>query len=135
MSENEYLEPEETATQTNAAEMEEETDNETGRKSKSFSHTVRHKDGGTVTINNYSMAKAIKLWCSECEGFETDPRQCDYKLCPFYPYKGITQANRIRTTYRKPSQEQIEKLKAGLAKFRAAKNGKAENNQDTGENL
>lgn len=115
MSENEYLDPE-------------ETDNETPQTPKGFCHTVRHKDGGTVKVNNYSMAKAIKICCVDCMGYESDPRTCVDKLCPFFPYKGSIFITKTRTVYKKPSQEQIEKLKAGLAKFRAAKNGNAENN-------
>ena len=64
MQENETTKQDETETQA------------TDTIEKGFSHTVRHKDGKTVTIKNYSMKKAIALNCSECEGFESDPRNC-----------------------------------------------------------
>ena len=59
-------------------------------------HTVQHKDGRTVTIKNYTVKKAILLRCSECEGFENDPRKCAEKLCPLWPFRGYTSKNRVR---------------------------------------
>ena len=59
-------------------------------------HTIRHKDGKTVTIKNYTVKKAVLLNCSECEGFESDPRQCTDKLCPLWPFRGYTSKNRSR---------------------------------------
>jgi hypothetical protein len=59
-------------------------------------HTVEHKDGGTVTIKNYTAKKAVLLYCSWCMGFESDPRQCTDKLCPFWPFRGYTSKNRVR---------------------------------------
>lgn len=59
-------------------------------------HTVRHKDGKTITIKNYTPKTAILLCCSECEGFESDPRKCTVKLCPLWPFRGYTLKNRAR---------------------------------------
>ena len=114
-------ETEETAAEITAEDVEKSSDT-TAKKPKSFSHTVRHKDGGTITINNYSMLKAIKLNCSECCGFESDPRKCIDKLCPLWPFKDYTIANRTRAKHATPTPEQIKKLQEGLAKSRAAKN-------------
>lgn len=115
-------ETEETAAENTAEEVEESSDT-TAKKPKSFSHTVRHKDGGTITINNYSMQKAIKLNCSECCGFESDPRECIIKTCPLFPFKDYTMANRTRAKYAIPTPEQVQKMRNALAKSRAAKNG------------
>lgn len=55
-------------------------------------HTVRTKDDGTITLE-ISRSKAIKLMCTECMGFGEDhPQNCSNKLCPLYPFRGISQA-------------------------------------------
>lgn len=54
-------------------------------------HTVRTKDGGSKAIN-ITRGKAIKLFCTECMGWEGDPKACTAKLCPLYPYRGKTLA-------------------------------------------
>ena len=59
-------------------------------------HTIRHKDGGTVTIKNYTLKNAILNTCSVCEGFEGDPRKCAEKLCSLWPFRGYTSKNRVR---------------------------------------
>lgn len=52
-------------------------------------HTVRHRDGGTVTIPNYTLRTAIRAMCTECTGHnEQDARSCPSTLCPLYPYRG-----------------------------------------------
>ena len=105
-------ETEETAAEITAEEVEEssETASEPTSKKSGFSHTVRHKDGGTVTIKNYSMAKAIKICCVDCLGYESDPKQCIDKLCPLFPYKGSIMVTKTRQVYRTPSNEQIQKM-------------------------
>lgn len=127
MDENEITELDETAADLNAATIDETSDieNETAAKKSGFSHTIRHKDGGTITIKNYSIFKAVKLNCSECCGFESNPRECIDKLCPLWPFRDYTIANRTRAKYATPTPEQIKKLKEGLAKARAAKNAAA----------
>lgn len=55
------------------------------------SHTVRTKTGGTVTLN-ITRGKAIKMFCTECLGWETHPNECTSPLCPLYPYRGLTRA-------------------------------------------
>ena len=52
-------------------------------------HRIRTKDGGTVVIKNYARAKAIKLHCTCCCGYEEmNPRDCPDKLCPLWPFRG-----------------------------------------------
>ena len=109
MTETELIEAENETT--NSEETEEENCQKSG-----FTHTVRHKDGGTVTIKNYNKTKAIKLWCSECEGFEGDPKKCVEKLCPLFPYKGNTLANRSRAVFKGNSNiEQLKKAREAAA--------------------
>ena len=118
-------ETEETAAYLNAATVDEtsDTENETAAKKSGFSHTVGHKDGGTIIIKNYSIFKAVKLKCSDCCGFESDPRECIDKLCPLWPFRGYTIANRTRAKYAAPTPERVQKMREALAKSRAAKNG------------
>lgn len=93
-------------------ETEETETKATEKPAKGFCHTVRHKDGGKVTIKNYTISKAIKNCCSDCCGFETDPRECNEKTCELYPYRGYSKSNRTRAIYKNHSTpEQIEKLK------------------------
>jgi len=52
-------------------------------------HRIRTKDGGTIEIDNYTRAKAIKLMCTECCGHgELHPKECNAPLCPLYPFRG-----------------------------------------------
>lgn len=124
MKENETTDLEETAADLNAATVDEisDTENETAVKKSGFSHTIRHKDGGKITIQNYSIFKAVKLNCSECCGFESDPRECIDKLCPLWPFRDYTISNRTRAKHATPTPEQIKKMLEGLAKAKAAKN-------------
>lgn len=73
-----------------------DNEEETNEEAKRLSHTVRHRDGGQITISGFTRGKAIKLMCSECMGFEGDPKECSDKKCPLYPYRGSTLANRTR---------------------------------------
>ena len=59
-------------------------------------HTVRHKDGGTITVEGYTRGKAVRLMCTECLGFETNPSECTSVLCPLYPFRRVTYATRRR---------------------------------------
>ncbi len=57
-------------------------------------HTIRHKDYGlmksqqVVEINGYTRGIAIKLFCTECLGHETNPKECTAVCCPLFPYRG-----------------------------------------------
>lgn len=57
-------------------------------------HTIRHKDGGTITIENMNRSTAIKCMCSECMGFEEDVMCCTDTKCPLYPFRKRTLMNR-----------------------------------------
>jgi hypothetical protein len=51
-------------------------------------HTIRSARGkGTVTTE-LNRSKAIKAYCTECMGWETNPSDCDIKLCPLFPWRG-----------------------------------------------
>lgn len=76
--------------------MENEDEMTDGKAETKKAHTVRHKDGGTVTINNYIRSKAIKLMCSECMGFDENPKNCTDNRCPLFPFRGLLRANRTR---------------------------------------
>ena len=56
-----------------------------------MTHTVRTKDGGTISLT-ITRAKAIKLHCTECMGFEGDPKGCTSPKCALFPYRGKTLA-------------------------------------------
>ena len=55
-------------------------------------HTVRTRDGGTRKIGTYTRGLAIKLHCTECLGFEGDPKECTCPKCPLFPFRGRSQA-------------------------------------------
>lgn len=59
-------------------------------------HTIRHKDGGTITIENMNRSTAIKCMCSECMGFESDVLECTDTKCPLFPFRKRTLINRSR---------------------------------------
>lgn len=59
-------------------------------------HTIRHKDGGTITIEHMNRSTAIKCMCSECMGFEEDVMGCTDVKCPLYPFRKRTLLNRSR---------------------------------------
>lgn len=58
---------------------------------------IRHKDGQTVKVPNYTRKTAIKCMCSECMGFESDVRGCTDTRCPLYPFRANTVINRNRS--------------------------------------
>ena len=66
-------------------------------------HTVRHRDGGVIEIDNYSPTKAIKLFCSECMGWEANKGQnleetiadCPATKCPLYALRGSLLPRRL----------------------------------------
>ncbi len=62
------------------------------RKSSAKGHTVRSKDGGTVTFKNYTKGNAIKIHCTECMGWETNPADCTSPMCPLFPFRKRTLA-------------------------------------------
>lgn len=54
----------------------------------STQHTIRTRKGGTICIENYNKPKAIRAFCAECMGWESDPEDCTSTLCPLYPFRG-----------------------------------------------
>ncbi len=54
-----------------------------------MNHTIRSKDGTTMTFADYPRNKAIKAMCYECMGWDGDPKvECTSPQCPLYPYRG-----------------------------------------------
>ena len=55
-------------------------------------HEVRtnnfHRTGKTVVIDGYARARAVKIFCTECLGFEDHPKDCTANLCPLFPFRG-----------------------------------------------
>jgi len=57
------------------------------------SHIVRSRSGENIAINGMTRGKAIKLFCTECLGWESNPADCTAPLCPLFPYRGKTMAS------------------------------------------
>jgi hypothetical protein len=56
---------------------------------KGKAHTVRGYGGGEpVEMQGLTRARAIKLHCTECMGWECHPKECTSPLCALYPYRG-----------------------------------------------
>ena len=53
-------------------------------------HTVRTRDGGMKEIINMTPRQAIKIFCTECMGWDTDPKNCTATHCALYPLRGRT---------------------------------------------
>lgn len=52
-----------------------------------ITHAIRHKDGRALIINGLGKAKAIAAMCTECMGWQTNPRSCTGYTCPLFPYR------------------------------------------------
>lgn len=50
-------------------------------------HTIRTKTGGTVSVK-LNRGRAIKAMCTECLGWNDDPKGCTSPLCPLFPFRG-----------------------------------------------
>jgi len=61
------------------------------KKSLTVTHTIRTKSGRTKSLT-YGRKDAIRLFCTECMGWEGDPKECTSPLCPLYPFRGNTLA-------------------------------------------
>lgn len=81
-----------------------------------LTHTIRHADEGTITLNSFTKDKAIKCMCSECMGFEERPEDCTDFKCPLFPYRGTTLLNRVRFDDEK-MKEKKERMKATSLKY------------------
>ena len=62
-------------------------------------HKVRTKEFTStkkvVEIDGYARAKAIKIFCTECLGYEDHPKTCTAPLCPLFPFRGKSQASYV----------------------------------------
>jgi hypothetical protein len=76
-----------------------------GKTRKESGHTVRTADGGTIQIANLSRGRAIKLFCTECLGWETHPKDCTATNCALFPFRGRTLA-----AYHKVSKGQTDSV-------------------------
>lgn len=63
------------------------------KKRETISHTIRTKDGGTVTIKGYTRKQSVKIYCVECCGWESNPKNCEIKLCALWPFRGRINAS------------------------------------------
>lgn len=52
-------------------------------------HTVLAKSGAKMQVK-LTARKAIKLHCTQCMGYEGDPKECGIETCPLYLYRGKT---------------------------------------------
>lgn len=58
-------------------------------------HAVRFSDGSIREIA-YGRMLAIKLLCTECLGFEGNPKECTDVTCPLYPFRGKTRMTMVK---------------------------------------
>jgi single-strand DNA-binding protein len=89
-------------------------------------HTVRAHDGGTVTLRRtYGRGLAIRLFCTECLGWDTHPKHCTGTTCPLYPYRdlmayGIASIHLVGNLGHAPSLKEVNGAK--VAEFSLAVN-------------
>ena len=59
-------------------------------------HSVKHsnynKDRTLIELDNYTRQRAITVYCTECEGWEGNVRDCTAVECPLFPYRRKTYA-------------------------------------------
>lgn len=93
---------------------------ETNEQKTKLSHIVLCGDGKFKQIDNFSMPKAIKIKCTDCMGYECDPRkECTDKKCALYPFRGFYRDVLTSKIKEKPTEEQIQKR---LANFKGKRN-------------
>jgi len=51
------------------------------------SHKIKDPDGNLVSVS-LTPARAIKSFCTECFGFEGNPKECTSSSCPLFPFRG-----------------------------------------------
>jgi len=54
-------------------------------------HTIRTRDGKKKKVN-LGRAKAIKMHCTECCGFEYHPKECEIENCSLWKFRGKSRA-------------------------------------------
>ena len=62
------------------------------RASQVHKHTIRTRKGELRTLD-VGRKQAIQLFCTECLGWETHPRDCTAKNCALHPFRGLTMAS------------------------------------------
>lgn len=50
-------------------------------------HKIRTKSGKLLELE-LSRALAIKIHCTECMGYEGNPKECGIEECALYPFRG-----------------------------------------------
>jgi hypothetical protein len=55
-------------------------------------HRVHTKGGLLLEIDDYIRSKAIRLHCTECLGWDVNPRDCVSVNCALYPFRGKSNA-------------------------------------------
>ena len=63
-------------------------------------HTMRTNTNGRVTLL-LNRKIAIQAKCTECMGWEGNPKECTAVLCPLFPFRGRT----LRTYGKKEAPE------------------------------
>lgn len=81
-------------------------------------HTVRDKNGKPVKVK-LTFAKAIKLFCIECMGFQQqEVKKCVDTLCPLFKHKTGVEEKETKKEY---SKGQKKEMSERLKKAREAK--------------
>ncbi|MFA5379511.1 MAG: hypothetical protein WC455_27385 [Dehalococcoidia bacterium] len=57
-------------------------------------HTIRCSNGCDKRLR-LTRTQAVKCFCVECLGFDTEPSKCVCVKCPLYPFRGKTLLNKI----------------------------------------
>jgi len=52
-------------------------------------HRIRSKNGKLIDVT-MNRGLAIKAMCTECMGWEGDPKECTSIYCPLHPWRGKT---------------------------------------------
>ncbi len=54
-----------------------------------LTHTIKTPSGEPAEIQRYNRTRAIKAMCSECMGWQGNPKdECVDALCPLFPFRG-----------------------------------------------
>jgi hypothetical protein len=51
-------------------------------RTRNFTDTIK-----VVEVDDYTRGLAIKVFCTECLGYEDNPKTCTAPLCPLFPYR------------------------------------------------
>jgi hypothetical protein len=53
-------------------------------------HTIHTREGGLKEVSLYR-ATAIKVFCTECMGWDSNPKECTAQNCALFPFRGKSQ--------------------------------------------